>query len=115
MGTNANTQIWLGVEVENWQDIKELLIGFAEESYDRLLDGEDVEVEGLKFRVFKQAEEPVGFGILLLDRSWRDGPVGINPAAFAKSIEEKVPQVKRAFVARGIMAEPQVWLATTLS
>lgn len=115
MGLNVNTQIWLGVKVEDRNELGELLQDLSEEVYQQLQDYDEIKFVDLKFRRFNHAEEPVGFGIELLDQSWRDGPKELNLSVLARKVQELMPKVKSAFMALGIKAEPKVWLATNLS
>jgi len=114
VGLYANTQIWLGAKVSDRRELGELLRDLSEEVYQQLEDCDEINFVDLKFRRFNHAEEPVGFGIELLDQGWREGPQELNLSSLAEKVQELMPKIKSAFIALGIKAEPKIWIATNL-
>ena len=115
MGLDANTVIWLGVRTRRGRsELYGLLKDLPEEVYDELQKNGEVEFEGLKFREFNHADEPVGFGTELLDQGWREGSTELDLVALNQKVQEMIPKVKLAFAKMMVTAEPKVWLATNL-
>ena len=114
MGVDASTQIWLGFKVNYRRELISLLGELPEELYDELQEQGEIEMNGLKFRIFKHAYDPVGFGIELLDQGWRDGPTVFDLTALTKKVQEMTPRVVQTLKTVGITNEPNVWLATNL-
>ena len=114
MGMNANTQIWLGFredsQGEPFNVISRLPAWFCKGLEKRGW----VEFSGFEFRMFKHADDLIGFGIELLDRGWRDGPVTLDLMALAKKVQEVIPSVENNLKLLGITDKPCVWLATNL-
>ena len=114
MGVDASTQIWLGFKVNYRRELISLLGELPEELYDELQEQGEIEMNGLKFRIFKHAYDPVGFGIELLDQGWRDVPTVFDLTALTKKVQEMTPRVVQTLKTVGITNEPNVWLATNL-
>ena len=111
MGLDANTHIWLGVQMG---DSLDPLGSAPDDLHDRIADEGEIQVAGLTFRKFYHAEEPIGFGVELLDRGWREGSMELDLDAMDKKVQEMMPRVKTAFSVLQITVEPKVWLATDL-
>lgn|SRR3989338_7404602 len=114
MGMDANTQIWLGFRENPHGDLDGIFALLPSELYIELLEYGEIEVNDLEFRVFKHDDEPVGFGIELLDQGWREGPIEVDLADLAKDVRKMMPKVIRTLKTVGITNKPQVWLATNL-
>ncbi|OGN22709.1 MAG: hypothetical protein A2918_01155 [Candidatus Yanofskybacteria bacterium RIFCSPLOWO2_01_FULL_42_49] len=111
MGLDANTVIWIGVQMG---EATNPLENAPDEIYDRLEDKGEIQVAGLDFRKFYHADEPVGFGVELLDRGWRDGSKELDLVALNRKVQELMPRIKTAFSVLKITVEPKVWLGTHL-
>jgi len=114
MGMDANTQIWFGFRVDDRGELSNVLANLPEELYDELQERDEIEMNGLEFRIFRHADDPVGFGIELLDQGWRDGPTVVDLPALVKKVQEMMPQVIHTLKTVGITNEPHVWLGTHL-
>ena len=114
MGLVANTHIWLGIQMGTVQGSLNPFWGVPEELYDRLEDKGEIQVVGLIFRKFYHADEPIGFGVELLDHGWREGSIEMDLAAMNKHVQHIMPRVKTAFSVLQITVEPKVWLAADL-
>ena len=111
MGLDANTHIWLGVQMGNSLDP----LGRApDDLYDRIEDKGEIQVAGLIFRKFYHADKVVGFGIELLDHGWREGSMELDLIAMNNHVQHIMPRVRTAFSVLQITVEPKVWLATDL-
>lgn len=113
MGFDANTQIWLGVKAGP-DGLNEVLRNVPDSIYDELEDNGETKLEGLKFRLFRHADEPMGFGVELLDHGWRNSAIEVNLSSLSQEVNEMRPKVKKVFVQLGITVEPKLWLATHL-
>ncbi|MBI4158179.1 MAG: hypothetical protein HY505_00960 [Candidatus Yanofskybacteria bacterium] len=111
---DANTQIWLGFRADGQGELVDVLAKLPEELYDELQVRDEVVMNGLRFKMFKHADDPVGFGIELLDQGWRDGPTVVDLPALVKRIQNMMPSVVYTLKTIGITNEPHVWLATNL-
>jgi len=111
MGLDANSVIWLGV---NEDSVSEALGNLPDEMRDALDNVGEIELEGLTFREFHHADEPVGFGVEILDHGWRTGTINFNPSDLTQRVQDLMPKVTKAFQAMNINAEPKVWLGTHL-
>lgn len=114
MGIDANTQIWLGFRENPHGDLGGIIALLPDHLHNELREYGVIEVNGLEFRIFNHADEPVGFGVELLDQGWRNGPTKVDLTAMAKKVEEMTARVVQALKKVGITNEPTVWLATNL-
>ena len=118
MGLDANTVIWLGVLIRMGDTISgqatNPLDNAPDEIYDQLEDEGEIQVAGLNFRKFYHADEPVGFGVELLNRGWRDDSKELNLVAINQEVQALIPRVREAFSVLKITVEPKVWLGTHL-
>lgn len=111
MGLDADTVIWLGV---GEKELDEVISGLLDEMCDELEDRGQIQIAGLTFRKFYHAEETVGFGVELLNHSWRDGDVNFDLASLFKKVQDLMPKAVKVFEAMNIKVEPKVWLGTHL-
>ena len=114
MGLNANTHIWFGVRMGTDKYPQNPLWRVPGELYDRLEDKGEIQVVGLIFRKFYNADESVGFGVELIDHGWREGSMELDLNALSRKVQKLMPRVKTAFSVLQIPFEPKVWLATSL-
>ena len=117
MGLDANTVIWLGVKVGSRDELGDLLREFAEEEsekYEHLMAEGEVNFFGSKLKIFKHADEPIGLGIELVDRGWRESPVELDLSNLSSQIPILTSRIRFLFANMKITAEPKVWLATVL-
>lgn len=114
MGLDANTQIWVGFKENPHGDLGGIIALLPDHLYNELREYGVIEISGLEFRMFNHADEPIGFGVELLDQGWRNGPTKVDLAAMAKKVREMMPRVIETLKTVGITNEPNVWLATNL-
>lgn len=115
MGFDANSVIWLGVQLNmGLSELPNPLENVPDEMYDRLEDKGEIQVAGLTFRKFYHADEPVGFGVELLDRGWRKGSTELDLVALNQKVQQLMPRFQVAFSVLKITIEPKVWLGTHL-
>lgn len=115
MGLDANSVIWLGVQLNpGLSELPNPLENAPDDMYDRLEDKGEIQVAGLTFRKFYHADEPVGFGVELLDRGWREGSMELDLIVLNQKVQKLMPRVQTAFSVLKITVEPKVWLGTHL-
>ncbi len=73
MGTDANTQIWLGFRVADRGELSNVLAELPEELYDDLQERGQIVMNGLEFKIFNHADMPTNQSASGLNLWIRDG------------------------------------------
>lgn len=114
MGGDARTVMWLGVSVKDEDDLEKLLEDVPEYMYDQLRSEDKVSVENVFLSVIKfpDSGDPIGFGMELINRGWRDGTMEFDIDAMAQLVRTRTPWLEAVFKRTNIDAKVKVCLAS---